>query len=255
MIAENYSQEVNTNKYYQILGVKAGATVGEIKKAFREKAKQFHPDKKGNSSSAEFIKLKAAYEFLIQNIIESKDCKQEDDPMREVWKSEEKLDSFDYEEWLKERADEESQIKLMLYYYRQNKIEASFETLRELNLAYKRIYFKDETLRNEFMDFGYLLTETLMKKEEYYDAYILIDYIIRLEFGCHYFKYFIVELLAIARKLLRHCIDKKISDELAIDCWERGLELGFPQKDNLYFKGKITAAYQRIKSAYLKKSA
>lgn len=196
--------------------------------------------------------MKEAYEFLINNVVDGKCGKTEEDPMQQAWKSEENYDSFDYEKWLKERADEESQIKLILYYYRQNRIDDSIESFKELNLAHKTVYFKDEMLRNEFMDFGFLLAESLMDRKEYYDAYILIDYIIRLEFGVHYFRHFIVEPLEMARKILRHCIDKKIPDELAIDCWERGMELGFSEKDNQFFHEKIAAAYQRIKRAYCK---
>ena len=176
----------------------------------------------------------------------------EEDPMQEAWKTQESNDSFDYEKWLKERADEVSQIKLILYYYHVNRIEDSIEVLKDLNLAHKRIYFRDESLRNEFMDFGFLLAESLIERKEYYDAYIILDYIIRLEFGCHYFKHFILESLEMASKILRHCIDKKIPDELAIDCWERALELGFSEKDNQYSQRKIAEAYQRVKRSYYK---
>ncbi len=48
--------------YYDILGVKKGATKAEIKKAFRDKAKKHHPDKGG--SEAKFKKINEAYETL-----------------------------------------------------------------------------------------------------------------------------------------------------------------------------------------------
>ncbi len=50
--------------FYKILGVARDATPEEIKKAFREKAKRFHPDR--NKSSQEFFKkVTLAYETLI----------------------------------------------------------------------------------------------------------------------------------------------------------------------------------------------
>ncbi|NPA54308.1 MAG: DnaJ domain-containing protein, partial [Aquificae bacterium] len=50
--------------YYKILGVAKNATPEEIKKAFREKAKKYHPDI--NKSSEEFFKkITVAYETLI----------------------------------------------------------------------------------------------------------------------------------------------------------------------------------------------
>ena len=47
---------------YDILGVKKDASAADIKKAFRAKAKQHHPDKGGDE--AEFKKINQAYEIL-----------------------------------------------------------------------------------------------------------------------------------------------------------------------------------------------
>lgn len=48
--------------YYDILGVKKGATKAEIKKAYRAKAKQYHPDKGGDE--AKFKEINNAYDTL-----------------------------------------------------------------------------------------------------------------------------------------------------------------------------------------------
>ena len=47
---------------YEILGVQKSATKAEIKKAFREKAKKFHPDAGGDAEK--FKKISEAYEIL-----------------------------------------------------------------------------------------------------------------------------------------------------------------------------------------------
>lgn len=55
-------KEVNTTKFYEILGVEKTATYDEIKKAFRKLALKKHPDRGGNKE--EFQEIQKAYECL-----------------------------------------------------------------------------------------------------------------------------------------------------------------------------------------------
>lgn len=55
------------DKYYHTLGVPAGVSDDEIKKAYRKMAKQFHPDRTGDESTREkFIQVNEAYEILMR---------------------------------------------------------------------------------------------------------------------------------------------------------------------------------------------
>jgi len=56
---------IEAKNYYKILGLKKSASEKEIKKAFREKAKLYHPDKNDSpDAEAEFRELVEAYEIL-----------------------------------------------------------------------------------------------------------------------------------------------------------------------------------------------
>ena len=54
------------DNYYQVLGISHTASAEEIKKAYRRKAKELHPDKnKGANAHEQFISLTEAYEYAI----------------------------------------------------------------------------------------------------------------------------------------------------------------------------------------------
>lgn len=55
-------KDVNTTKYYEVLGVDKKATYDEIRKAYRKKAVKLHPDKGGSAEA--FQELQQAYEVL-----------------------------------------------------------------------------------------------------------------------------------------------------------------------------------------------
>ncbi len=52
--------------YYRILQIEPSATLPEIKKAYRQLAQQFHPDKNHNDpyAAVQFVEIKEAYEVL-----------------------------------------------------------------------------------------------------------------------------------------------------------------------------------------------
>lgn len=55
------------NRYFQILGISPRASLAEIKKAYRKKARQYHPDvSKEPDAEEKFIEVNEAYEYLLK---------------------------------------------------------------------------------------------------------------------------------------------------------------------------------------------
>ncbi|WP_157446994.1 J domain-containing protein [Cytophaga aurantiaca] len=57
---------MSINTYYDLLEIPQNATIEQIRKAYRKKAKQYHPDTSGQSNAhMHFLILRQAYEILI----------------------------------------------------------------------------------------------------------------------------------------------------------------------------------------------
>ena len=55
---------IPNEKYYKILQIETESSLGEIKKAYRTLAKQFHPDLNGDIATENFLKICKAYKKL-----------------------------------------------------------------------------------------------------------------------------------------------------------------------------------------------
>ena len=55
------------DEYYYVLGLRPGASDSEIKKAYRQLARKYHPDVSNEPDAEErFIEITAAYEYLLE---------------------------------------------------------------------------------------------------------------------------------------------------------------------------------------------
>lgn len=155
-------------------------------------------------------------------------------------------DTFDYRRWLLAREDEESRSKLIFFDLMHNREDDAVSEFKRMSTNFAGFRLAKWFTREDFMDYGFILAEELVLRQEYYDAFVLLEQIIRMEHSFSYFKLFFPEVQDLARTVLKHHLDGKIEDELALDSWERALELGFGKNDDAFFLRKMGEVYRRI---------
>ncbi|MDR1277983.1 MAG: J domain-containing protein [Treponema sp.] len=236
--------------YYTLLGVKQDSSSGEIKRAFREKAKRLHPDIAGKAAEAAMRKLLTAYEVL-----SDQDRRFEYDRayVRFV-----RTAGFDYRSWLMEKEDDPaSQAKLVFFELLHLEEDNALEIWRKNG----GIHFKMEKYldREDWMDCLFILAEELDKREQYYEAFRLLTALIREERRLPYFRHFMDDVEIFLKELVRLRLRAQVDDETWIDCLETLLELGFPPREEarwlrslaevLLRMGETAAAGEMIRQA------
>ena len=228
---------------YKVLGVRKEATAAEIKRAYRKKAKLLHPDITQSAESKDFRELVAAYEI-------SSDLRQReifDDAYTGSYRAARSAKvNFDYRAWLLEREDYESRAKLIFFDLMHGREDEAVAEFKRMSTEHADFSLKYWFSREDFMDFGYILAEELTLRGEFYDAFNLLEQIIKMEYSYNYFKIFFPEVLSFTLGILKRNIEGKLCGELALDVWERALDLGFSPSDDVFFLSKMAAVYREI---------
>lgn len=227
------------------MGVRPEATAAEIRRAYREKAKQLHPDASHSAETTkQFQRLVKAYETLSD--VKQRSLFDEAFFMRHRARAYRSTNSFDYRTWLLARTDEESRSKLIFFDLMHEHEDDAVAEFKRMSMNHAGFRLAKWFTREDFMDYGFILAEELILRDEYYDAFVLLEQIIRMERSYEYFRLFFPEVMDLARTVLKYRIDGKIADELALDSWERALELCFGNKDDAFFLRKMAGAYRRL---------
>lgn len=235
--------------YYSVLGVAPTASAAEIKRAYRKKAKLLHPDIAGTGddgeAEAQFRLLQKAYEVLSDMHQRSMFDESFSQHMRyETGRRSE--DTFNYRTWLSARTDEESRSKLIFFDLMHNREDDAVSLFKKMNTEVAGFRLSNWFTREDFMDYGFILSEELVLRGEYYDAILLLEQIIKMEHSYEYFRHFFPEVMNLARDVLRRQLAGSVPDELALDAWERALELGFEKKDEACFLLRMAETYDRM---------
>ena len=230
--------------FYKVLGVRHNATLAEIKRAYREKVKLLHPDLSGDPTLRdEFNEVVQAYRVL-------SDVRQrsifDESFFIKIKRSYKSADTFNYYEWLSARQDEESRAKLIFYTLMHHKEDEAVAEFKRMQMNHADFSLKKWFTCEDFIDYGYILAEELVIRGEYYDAMILLEQIIQMEYSYQYFYIFFPEVLDFTVNILKHNIDCVISDELALDVYERALDLNLGRKNDAFFLRKMSDEYRRL---------
>jgi tetratricopeptide (TPR) repeat protein len=231
------------NDYYRILGVSETASQSEIKRAYRKKAKELHPDLSAKNS-AEFRAVVTAYKTLSDHRSRLLFDAQYAFARRRARPAGSKV--FDYRTWLVERYDEQSRSRLIVFDLLHELEEDAVDEYKKLIAENPLFTLARYFTREESMDYGFILAEELVNYEDYYAACVLLEKILLLEKTFSFFKVFSEEVKDFARTVFIDMLEGSVSDEYAIDLWKRALELALGDKADEELLCKIADAYTRL---------
>jgi curved DNA-binding protein CbpA len=226
------------SSHYEILGVKHGACAAEIKKAFREKAKQYHPDIAGGGRVEAMRRLIAAYHVLSHP---ERRFEYDRAYQRFVQKA-----GFDYRRWLSEQDDPECQAKLVFYEL------LRFEEDRAVEIWWKNggLCFPLEKYmdREDWMDCQYILAEELDKRAFTFEAFTLLTAILAEERRRPYFRIFTEEIEKYLKAIVKLRLKSQVDAETWINCMETMIGLGFPARDEVRWIRSMTDTLNKLRA-------
>ena len=227
--------------YYKQLGIQPGASASEIKKAFRKKAKQLHPDISGSHNSEAMQTLLKAYHAL-SNLDERFKT---DYAWSAAYANRKKTD-FDYRKWLKEQDDPKSTAKLIFYDLMRLEEDQAIETWQKNGgLDFKLEKYMERT---DWMDCQYILAEELDKRGYSFEAFKLIVSLLAEEKRKPFFNLFTPEILQYLKTLVKNRLKPHVNSETWIECMESLIGIGFNERDENTFKESIAKTLKTIRA-------
>jgi len=225
------------NNHYELLGINQSASPSEIKRAFREKAKQLHPDIAGVTRAEAMRKLISAYEVL-----SNPERRFEYD---KAYSRFVKKCGFDYRKWLSEQDDPSCQAKLIFYDLLHLEEDRAIEVWRKNGaLDFHMEKYMD---REDWMDCSFILAEELDRKGCSYEAFKLLAAILAEERRRPYFRHFTEEIENFIKLLVKSRLKPSLNRETWIECLKTMMELGFSEKDKKRYMNLINRAENKLK--------
>ncbi len=220
--------------HYQTLGISPQASAVEIKRSFRRRAKELHPDTALAGSDERMRSLIDAYEVL-------------SDPKRRVnydrtHASLFRTVTFDYREFLRQRRnDYVSQTKLIFYDLLNSHDEEALEIYEQLLMAH--IDLRKYMPHEDFMDCSFLLAEAFERRGDLVRSAELYRRLYLYERERPYFHHFIDEVVERLRTLTCFKMVSLLSPAEVIDHIQDLIDLDISRKESAFFHKKIAEIY------------
>jgi hypothetical protein len=231
-------EENRLDNQYKILGVDESASIAEIKRAFREKAKQHHPDIAGEGMREYMQKLLDAYEIL-----SNRQRRFDYDRVRRGAGKQ----GFNYRDYLYEQAEiykagprikkscgaskirENAQAELIIFELLHFEEDAAIKIWHDLGGV--DFPLRKHLGREDWMDCSFILAEELEKRGCYYEAFQLLIALMREERRLPYFRHFAEDVEIFLKEIVRLRLRRDVDDETWIECMQDLLGLGFSARE------------------------
>lgn len=212
--------------YYAILELKPDCSRSDVRKAYRARAKEVHPDLVGDDGTARFLALKEAYEVL-----SSVTTREAYDRTWKASKKTGKTSDWDYRDFLQGRKDDPESLAMLICYDLLHDLDA--EALELYDEAQKGGFFslRQYLDREDFMDYAFLLAEAYLEQNAVIKAYRLFRGIAELEEEHPYFRHFYVEVLERMAAIVRHTLPEDEDNRLRMAFLTDLVKLSYPARE------------------------
>ncbi len=227
--------------YYEILGIGRNSTTQEIKKTFRKRAKEIHPDlsQDDKSSSEERMRLLLdAYEVLsdIEKRIEY------DRALTSFLADR----GFDYREFLRSGMDDpRNHAKLIFHDLLTNHQDEALDLYLDLTLR-RGLPLEPYLSREDFMDCTFLLAELFEIRGRFAEAYELYKKLYILELSKPYFHHFTEEIVERLRNIICFHLILTAAPRDAIRYLKEMIRFDLSKKDSAFFYKKLAEVYSSL---------
>ena len=212
--------------YYAILGISPESGSETVKKAFRAKAKEVHPDTSGDEGTARFLALKEAYEVL-----SSPETRENYDLTYKATRRGGTVTDWDYRDFLHGRKDDPKSLARLICYDLLHDLDGEAVDLYDEAQVGGFFSLRRYLDREDFMDYAFLLAEAYQEREALVKAYRLLRGIAELEEEDPYFKHFYVEVLEKMAQIVRNQLPEDPDNRLRIAFLSDLVKLTYPPRE------------------------